>query len=802
MTGAGSQVTESASRREDARFLHGTGRYLDDLSVAGLHHIAFVRSTVAHGILHGVTTAEAFAMPGVTAVLTGRDLSRRLGHLAPSKADGGVFEEKLLSQLGDSRSFIRREARPPIAVDRVRHVGEIISVVIADDPYRAEDAAERVGVDISELDPVVDPGRALEDGSPLLYDHWPDNRSLHLHVSKGDIDTALARARTVSRRRLHSGRVSANPIEPRGAMAAFDSRTGHLTVWSSTQIPHPVRTFLADALGLPAGCIRVIAPDVGGGFGCKAIPYPEELLCAVCALDHRVPVKWVEDRWEHFTSAIHSRDQIHDIEIGLDEDGRILGVRDNFIVDTGAANPLGVVQPYNTIAHLCGCYEVPTLEATATAVVTNKAPLSPYRGAGRPEAVFAMERILDVAARQAGMDPFELRRRNLIPAGSMPYEVGFNYRDGNPIVYDSGDFPACFERAVTLAGVPSEPTRSNTDSRGRRIGVGVATYVEGTGVGPFEGALVRMDETGHATVAVGACPQGQGHETVFAHLAATALGMKPTDVHVITGDTDAVPYGWGTLASRSAVVAGSAVYEAATDLRRRILATVAADWEISVDDLEIVESSVRVAGTPTRTLSLNEIAAEFSPGQRRARTFGPGLESVSYWEPPTVTFASGTHVARVAVDTETGIVEIIGYVVVHDCGPLLAPAIVEGQITGGVAQGIGAALYEEIRYDHDGQPINPNLMDYLLPTSDTVPDLVISHLQTPSPLNPLGIKGVGEAGAIAPPAAVANAIENALQDLGVSIDKVPVSPGYLLEQLAVARVGKGSGFITDRGGPD
>ena len=770
------------------RFLRGESRYTDDLDAPGLLRVGFVRSQVAHGVVRAVDAAAARRMPGVAAAYTGADLADRLPAMAPSKADGGVFEPRLFEALDDDGSFIRRENRSPAATDRVRHVGEILAVVAAEDRYALADALERVTVEIAELEPVVDPDLALAEGAPRLYEAWPDNRCLELRVAKGDAGAAFAAAATVARRRLHSGRVSANPIEPRGVLAEYDVRTERLTMWSSTQIPHPLRTFLADALGLAAGRIRVVAPDVGGGFGCKAIPYAEEMLCGLCALDLRRPVKWVETRWEHLVSAIHSRDQIHDIAVALDGDGRILGVRDRILVDCGAANPLGVVQPYNTIAHLCGCYEVPALEATATGVVTNKAPLSPYRGAGRPEAVFAMERILDVAARAAGIDPFELRRRNLIPAAAMPYELGISYRDGNPVVYDSGDYPAAFERAVALAGAGGGDRRRGgaLDGRGRRMGAGVAGYVEGTGVGPFEGALVRIDETGGVTVAVGACPQGQGHESVFGRLASRCLGVDPASVKVITGDTDAVPYGWGTLASRSAVVAGSAIAEACAELRERILAAAADDWEISPADLELVGGEVRAVGAPSRSVSVAELAPAFGPGGRHARPGATGLEAQSYWAPPTVTFANGYHLARVAVDPELGEVEVLDYAVVHDCGPMLDPHIVEGQIIGGVAQGVGAALYEEVRYGGDGQPLNPSLADYAAPSACEVPRLVIDHIETPSPLNPLGIKGVGEAGAIPPPAAIANAVEDALGGLGVQIDRVPITPSYLLGQLSAS----------------
>ena len=767
----------SSLRREDPRLLRGDGRYVADIELPSMRYAAFVRSPVAHADVVGVE------LPSGVVGWTGEDLIGRIETMAPNEADGGVYQDKLLESLGDDRLFVRHEGRPLLAVDRVRHVGDPIAVVIADTPYAAADAADQVRLDLAPRPPVIDPYAALDPEAPRLYDHWPDNRSLFVAAGFGDIDAAFAEAAHVSRRRLHSGRLACHPMEPRGVVAERDPRTDLLTVWSSTQIPHPLRTALAKALGRPAHRIRVVAPDVGGGFGVKAVPYAEELIMAFLALEMGVALKWVEQRSEHGLAAIQSRDQIHDIELALDGQARILGVRDRFVVDSGAANPLGVVQPYNTLAHLCGCYRVPALDVEATAVVTNKAPNSPYRGAGRPEAVFAMDRIIDVAAREMGVDPVELRRRNLISAEEMPYAVGLNYRDGTPIAYDSGDFSGCFETAMAMSNMDDGLRGGARDETGRLVGVGVSSYVEGTGVGPFESARVRVDETGWVEVATGACSQGQGHETVFAAVCAQALGADPEQMTVIGGDTAAVEYGWGTLASRSAVVAGSAIHLAATVLRNRIVDAVAERWELAPADVCVRNGAVEVVGTPTRRMELSEVAAGFAPGGVFANGSSAGLEEMVCFEPSTVTFAAGVHVARVAVDPSTGAAEILDYIVAHDCGPLLSPTIVDGQIAGGVAQGIGAALFEQAAYDDDGQPQNPSLADYLVPDAAGMPDLAVAHLETPSPLNPLGIKGVGEAGAIPPPAAVANAIEDALAGLGVEVSRVPVSPDYLFGQL-------------------
>ncbi len=770
-------ATAPGLRREDPRLLRGGGRYVADIELPSMSYVAFVRSQVAHADLLDVEIP-----PGV-AGWTGRDLMGRIEVMAPNEADGGVYQDKLLESLGDDRLFVRHEGRPLLAVDRVRHVGDPVAAVIAASPQAAADAAEQVRLDLAPRSPVTDPFEAMAPDAPRLYDHWPDNRSLFVAAGFGDVEAAFAGAAHVSRRKLHSGRLACHPMEPRGVVADHDPRIDLLTVWSSTQIPHPLRTALAKALNRPAHRIRVVAPDVGGGFGVKALPYAEELILAFLAVELGVALKWVEQRSEHGVSAIQSRDQIHDIEVALDGDARILGVRDRFIVDNGAANPLGVVQPYNTLAHLCGCYRVPALAVEATAVVTNKAPVSPYRGAGRPEAVFAMDRILDVAAREMGIDPVELRRRNLITAEEMPYTVGINYRDGTPITYDSGDFPRCFEMAMGLGNVDDGLRGGERDESGRLVGIGVSTYVEGTGVGPFESARVRVDETGWVEVATGACSQGQGHETVFSAVCSEALGVEADRVTVIGGDTAAVEFGWGTLASRSAVVAGSAIHEASVVLRDRILDAVAQQWELAPADLCISDGVVEVVGTPARRVGLAEVASGFAPGGVYANGDGPGLEETVCFEPPTVTFANGVHVARVAVDPSTGEVEIIDYVVVHDCGPLLSPMIVDGQIAGGVAQGVGAALFEQAVYDAEGQPLNPSLADYLVPDAAGVPPLSVAHLETPSPLNPLGLKGVGEAGAICPPAAVANAVEDALARLGVDVDRVPVTPNDLFEKL-------------------
>lgn len=771
--------TMNFARREDERLLTGQGRFVDDITAVGMVHVRFVRAQVAHGRIVKVDLSAALDVPGVVAAWSGDDVIHHIEPLGPSKADGGVFEDPLFKVLGPEAGFIRHAQRPILAVGTVRYVGEPIVAVAALDPYVAEDAAALVDVEIDELKPLSDPFEALQDDAIRLYD-WPDNVCLDLTVRSTDVDAVFATAPHVTRRTLHSARLSCSPLETRGVVALPDLVGGGITVYSSTQIPHMVRDAIADAIDMPHHHLRVVAPDVGGGFGAKAIPYPEELFVPWVARELNRPVKWIEDRYEHFVSAIGSRDQIHDIEIALDHDGTILGLRDHFVSDVGAFSPLGVVQPYNTAAHLAGCYRIPALQVRMTSVVTNKPPLSPYRGAGRPEAVFALERIIDIACREANLDPVTVRRRNVITAAEIPHSVGIPYRDGNPIVYDSGDFAACLERAIDLAGIDRDPPPDS----GRPVGFGIACYVEGTGIGPFESAEIRMLDDGRAVVSTGACSQGQSHETVFARIAAETLGISIERISLIGGDTAASSFGWGTLASRSAVVAGSAIRQASELIVEQVRSELSSLWEVAPDDIVFGDDLVSVVGSPTVSMSWTEVIGRFSPKRGTASSTRNGLSSSAHFVPPTVTFANGAHVAKVAVDTATGQVEILDYVVVHDCGPLLDEHVVDGQIYGGVAQGIGAALFEDLAFDSDGQPMNPNLIDYILPGSSDVPSLTIEHFETRSPRNPLGIKGVGEAGTIPVPAAVINAVEHALRDRSVEIHRTPASPKLITTLLA------------------
>jgi len=760
-------IGRSLRRKEDERFVRGAGRYVADISLPDQLHVAFVRSQFAHAVIRSIDPAAALETPGVVAVLTHSDFPR--GPMPPFLWD--TPPEKLVSTL---RPLLRPCHPPLLPPDRVRFAGQAIAVVVAESRYIAEDAAARVGIDYDPLPPVLTTAESSDARTPPIHEGWEDNVAVRFTVRKGDPDAALAAAHLVVRERFTIQRQAGLPMETRGTVALPDLE-GRLTVWSATQNAHPLRRALSRVSGLPEERIDVVAPDVGGGFGTKGVLYPEDLLVGLTALRLRRPVKWIEDRMEHMQSAIHAREQEHEIALGVAEDGGILALVDHFVVDTGAFNPLGLVIPHNTISHLMGPYRVPTMEAVGTCVITTKVPTAPYRGAGRPEAVFAVERAIDRAARALDLDPVEIRARNLVRPDEMPFEAGIQYRDGEPLVLDSGDYPEMLRRAAALLGYErARAEQAEARERGRRIGIGLACYVEGTGIGPFEGAAVRLHATGEVSVHTGACSQGQAHETVFAQICAEALGVDPGSVNVVTGDTRGLPRGWGTVASRSAVVAGNAVRTAARAVREKALRAAADVLEVAEADITIEDGRVIVAGAPDHGVALRELTD----------LDGVVLQATEYYEPPTVTWAGGVHATTVEVDTETGEIRILRYVVVHDCGTVINPMVVDGQIHGGVAQGIGGALYEEIVYDESGQLMNATLADYLVPTAAEVPEMVLDHLETPSPLNPLGIKGVGEGGAVPVPAAVANALEDALSDTGIVIRRTPLSPARVRSLLA------------------
>ncbi len=778
-------IGRSMTRREDRRLLTGAGQFVADLVLPRMLHAVLVRSPVAHARIRSVDLSAALAAPGVAAALNGADLLE----LLPPIPEGQVSLPAKWTSVIQHKFLNPRE--PLLAHDKARHVGEALAVVVAETRDQAEDAAELVALDLEELPAVVDPDAALQAGSPLVHDRFGTNLIGEFSLGKGDAAGVIARAPHRLKRRFHHHRYAAIPMECRGTVAAHDARTDSMTIWSSTQVVHWVRREAATLLGIPEARVRCIAPDVGGGFGGKGHVYPEEMLITFLARRLGRPVRWIEDRREHLLSATHSRDQWHDVEVGFDDDGRILAIRDDYVVDCGAWNPIGSGVAYNTAVHLTGPYRVENLAASGRIVVTNKVPNAPYRGAGRPEAAFAMERTIELVARELGLEPGEVRRRNMIRPDEMPYRAGMIYRDGEPIVYDGGDYPGALDKALAaLGGVAAFRVRQAAARReGRSLGLGIGCYIEGTGVGPFESAFVRLDPTGKIYVATGACPQGQGMETIFAQIVADQWKVPPEDVVVALADTAAISVGFGTMASRSTVTASGAMCGASEKLREKVFAVAAGILECAPADLELRDGGVGVVGVPGQIIPYARIAGAARPTwiSERPMAAEAVLEETCYWQPQTVTWSYAVHAAIVEVDPDTGRVSIADYAVAHDCGNVVNPMLVEGQITGGAVQGLGGILCEAIAYDANGQLLSGSLMDYALPKADEVPVIRIVHQHSPSPLNPLGVKGVGEGGAVAPPAAIANAVCDALAPYGVEINRTPIKPEALVAAIEAGR---------------
>jgi CO/xanthine dehydrogenase Mo-binding subunit len=766
-----SPIGSSPRRREDAALLRGHGRYLDDLRRPGTVHLGVVRSLHPHARIAGIGAGAARALAGVL-VFTPADLPE-LARGVPAPFGGTP----------GTRPYVQ----PVLAREVVRYVGEPVAAVVAEDPYRLADAMEAITVEYEPLGAVMTLDAAA-GGDRRVHPEWPDNGAVVARGATGEAEAALASADLVVEARLRHARVTAVPIEPRGVLAYADPDSGSLVVWSSTQNPYLVRDAVAVALGLPAEQVRVLAPDVGGGFGPKGSVYPEELLVPAVARRLGRPVKWVEGRREHFVATGHDREQVHAARIGFRHDGAIVAVDDAFQADVGAYPVEGTGLTLNTVNHLPGPYRVPHYRGAGTSYVTNKTQNVAYRGAGRPEAVFVMERLLDIGARRLGLDPVEIRRRNLVRPGEMPYRPGLTYKDGVPVRYDPADFPAAFERALELLRLPEYRERQ-ARQRGslRRIGVGVACYAQGSGLGPYEGAEVRVDPSGKVYVTVGVAAQGQGHQTTLAQICAAELGVPLDDVVIVAGDTDRFPIGMGTGGSRVAANTGPAVARSAREVLARARLVAAELLECAPEDVRVEEGRAFVAGVPGRGLPLGRVAHAALRSKALRRTGEPGLQRCTYFYPDTVTWAFGTQAAAVEVDLETCDIRVLACAVVHDSGRAINPAIVEGQLQGGAAQGIGAGLWEELVYDDAGQLVTGSLMDYGLPKADQLPPLVVARLDHPSTVNDLGIKGVGESGAIPGAAAVAAAVEDAVADLGVTIREVPVTPARLFALIEAAR---------------
>lgn len=769
-------TSRSIPRVEDDRLLRGAARFVDDIDMPGALHAMFVRSSMAHARLLGIDVHKARELPGVCAVLTFADLRSVLAReRIPQSIPSGM---------------IKFHVDPPwLAYDEVCYVGEPLALVVADSRRVAEDAARLVEPDLEPLPAVVDPRAGLVPGSPKARLDCPDNLVAHTVVKYGELDAAFAGAshRISERFRLYKG--GGHSIEPRGLVARFDAAEQRLTVWDSTQMPHRVKAILVEALGLSEHQVRVVAPDVGGGFGPKAVIHPEEITVPAAAMLLGRPIKWIEDRFESFTATVLERLQYWDVEGAFSAEGRLLALRGQLYHDHGACTPYGVALPFNAVTNLIGPYVLPAFEMEISLCLTNIVPATPTRGAGRPQGTFVMERLLDRIAERIGVGRDEVRRRNLIAPERMPYVVPIVQRDGAVMSYDSGDYPECQRRALAAAGWADFPARqAEARRRGRWIGIGLANYVEATGRGPFESGSVRIGPSGTIVATTGATAQGQGTKSMIAQLVAAQLGVRAEQIQVIDGDTDASPLGLGSFASRQAVTAGNAAHLAALAVADKAKRAAATMLEVAPGDLELADGWVRVTGVPEMKRSLGEVAMALGgvPGFALPGGLSPGLAAAVDYEPAGLTYTNGTHVVEAEVDIETGGVRLTRYIVVHDCGRMINPMMVEGQVLGGVVHGIGATLFEWMRYDEAGQPLTVTYADYLLPTADVVPRIEIHHMESPTPLNPLGVKGAAESGTIGAPSAIVAAVEDALRPLGVRISELPLTPARLTAMIRAA----------------
>ena len=763
-------IGDSIRRREDPRLITGKGTYVDDVRLVGMLHLALARSPHAHARITNVDTSAALDVEGVVGVYTGADLHEQLGSLIC----GWVVPDT------------KEVPHPPIAIDKVNTVGDVVAAVVADDPRTAADAAELVVVDYDVLDAVVDMEAGVQDGAAQIHEDAPNNIAFEWEVGGGDYDAAAAGAEIRVSERIVNQRLIPNPMEPRGVVADFNAGTNQLTVYTSTQIPHLVRLLLALVTGHPEHQIRVIAPDVGGGFGCKLYLYAEEVIAGMIARDLAQPVKWIEGRQENFLATTHGRDHVGQMEIVGDSEGNVTGLSTDIYANMGAylSTFAPAIPTYLFGLMLVGPYSIDNIHCKVTGVFTNTTPVDAYRGAGRPEATYLVERMMDRYAAEIGMDPAEVRRKNLIP----PFEDG--HEVATTVIYDSGNYEAGLDRALELVGYDDfRKEQAAAREQGRYLGIGLSTYVEICGMAPsavaytlgaragvWESALVRVHPTGKVTVFSGSSGHGQGHHTTFAQLAAAELGVAVEDVEVVQGDTDKVQMGTGTFGSRSAVCGGNAIHmsiEKIQDKAKRIAANL---LEAAPEDIVNENGQYFVQGAPANAKTFQEVALAAYWYESLPEGTEPGLEAVSIFDPQNFTWPFGTHIAVVEVDGDTGEVELQKYVALDDVGNVINPMIVEGMVHGGVAQGVGQALQEEAIYDESGQLLTGSMMDYALPTSEDIPSIITDRTVTPSPTNPLGVKGAGETGTIAASPAVMNAVIDALSPFGVKHMNMPAKP--------------------------
>lgn len=779
-------IGEPVLRVEDDRLLRGFGRFLDDVpEPPETLHLSFVRSSVAHGLIRSIDTQAAASVPGVVAVVTAADIGN---DIKPMRADY-------------DRPGFEPTDWPVIAADRVRYVGEIVAVVLAENPYAAEDAVDLVQVDYESLRAVTTVEEALAPEAPLVHEEIGTNVYFHNAFKTEGFDEVFAAADHFFSEEFHNNRIAAVSLEPRGFVVDYDRGDDALTVWASTQMPHLHRDCLAEHLGIDDTRVRVIAPDVGGGFGMKAYVYPEDLLGAALARRYKLPTKWVPDRRDDFLTSVHCRDHLFNLELAMSAEGIIQAIRVRIRVNSGAyvSYPMGsAIEAAGGALMLPGPYKLAFYAFETCAVSTNVCPTGAFRGIAAPSAFFATEGLMDRAALALGLDPVQIRMRNLLKPEEFPYTNAMGIR------YDTGTYRDQLQRAIELIDY-HEYRRNQPPSRkadGAYHGIGIACIVEHTGQGAaryrqrgmlrlpgFEGAHVKIERSGKAFAYVSQATQGQGHLTAFAQIAAEQLGISLENVTVVEGDSNATPYGMGTGASRGAVVAGGAVLRAAGEVRSKILRIAGQILEVHPNDLELDDGHVHVRGVPQVKVAIEEIAAVAHSVDDRAMPDGEtyGLEAIEYYDPSFTSIASAVHAACVAVDAATGLVKVERYVVVHDCGRVINPIIVDGQIHGAVGQGLGQALMEAVRYDREGQLLTAQLLDYVLPTSADVPDMVIDSIETPSLDSEGGFKGVGESGNIASLPAIANAVSDALLPLGANVNRLPLKPDYVLDLIEADR---------------
>ena len=771
MAGPSRLIGARIKRREDPRLIQGLSHYVDDIKLVNTLHCTFLRSDYAHADIKSINTEAAENLSGVVKVITGADIQGKVGSIPCAAEIEGL----------------KVPDHPALAVDRVRFVGEPIAAVVATDPYIARDALDLIEVEYDELPVVVDLDKAIESDSTVIYDEFDDNIAFTMPLDAGDVDAAFAEADHVVSQRFVNQRLIPNSIEPRGVLAEYLPGEGTLTVWSSTQVPHHLKTILSLLLDFPEQLVRVIAPEVGGGFGSKLNVYPEEAVVAYLATQLRKPVKWIEKRSEGFTTTIHGRDQVDYVDMAVKNDGTITALRAKLLANMGAYHQLLTpIIPVLTYLMMSGAYKIPNIKLELIGVFTNKMATDAYRGAGRPEATHIIERMVDLAARKLGMDPKDIRFKNFPQPDEFPLEMATG------VAYDSGNYQMSFNKALDAVDYASLRTRqAELRGQGRYMGIGIATYAEICGMGPsvgvagggWESGTVRIERTGKVTVLTGVSPHGQGQETSFAQIVADEYGISIDDIVVIHGDTGRQPQGIGTFGSRATAVGGAALIIATKQVKEKMAQIAAHMLEANADDLVFEDGNIFVQGSPGSAVTFADVASTAHVAVNLPPDVEPGLEATHFFEPSNFTYPFGAHISIVEVDPETGEIDLQRYVAIDDCGNIINPMLVDGQVHGGIAQGLGQAMYEGAVYDENGQLLTGSFMDYAIPKATQVPRFETEHTTTPSPVNPLGVKGVGEAGTIASSPCLVNAVVDALSPFGITDIDMPMTPNRVWQAI-------------------